>query len=89
MLTWGFFRLILSSGDEEQVKSAKSRVIYSSLALMFLLFVDAWVRVFSGGSLASSIPGVAGTLFKLALFFAAPTAIFFIIYGAYYYITSA
>lgn len=89
MLTWGFFRLILSSGDEEQVKSAKSRVIYSSLALMFLLFVDAWVRIFSGGSLSAAIPGVAGTLFKLALFFAAPTAIFFIIYGAYYYITSA
>ncbi len=89
MLTWGFFRLILSSGEEEQVKSAKSRVIYSSLALMFLLFVDTWVRAFTGGNLSTAIPGVAGTLFQLALFFAAPTAIFFIIYGAYYYITSA
>lgn len=89
MLTWWFFRLILSSGEEEQVKAAKSRVIYSSLALMFLLFVDIWVRTFSWGTLASSVPGIAGTLFKLALFFAAPVAIFFIIYGAYYYITSA
>lgn len=89
MLTWGFFRLILSSGDEEQIKSAKSRVIYSSLALMFLLFIDAWVRMVSTGNLASAVPGVAGTLFRLALFFAAPVAIFFIIYGAYYYITSA
>lgn len=89
MLTWGFFRLILSSGDEEQVKSAKSRVIYSSLGLVFLLFVDVWVRMLTGGDLAEDIPGVAGTFFQLALFFAAPTAIFFIIYGAYYYITSA
>jgi hypothetical protein len=89
MLTWGFFRLILSSGEEEQIKSAKSRVIYSSLALMFLLFVDVWVRMISSGNLASAVPGVAGTLFRLALFFAAPVAIFFIIYGAYYYITSA
>ena len=89
MLTWGFFRLILSSGEEEQIKSAKSRVIYSSLALMFLLFIDAWVRMVSSGNLAVSVPGVAGTIFRLALFFAAPVAIFFIIYGAYYYITSA
>lgn len=89
MLTWGFFRLILSSGDEEQIKSAKSRVIYSSLALVFLLFLDAWVRMITSWGLSTSIPGVAGTLFKLALFFAAPVAIFFIIYGAYYYITSA
>jgi heme/copper-type cytochrome/quinol oxidase subunit 3 len=28
-------------------------------------------------------------VFRLALFFAAPIALFFIIYGAYYYITSA
>lgn len=89
MLTWWIFRLILSSGDEEQVKSAKSRIIYSSLGLMFLLFIDAWIRAISSGSLATSITGVAGTLFRLALFFAAPIAIFFIIYGAYYYITSA
>ncbi len=89
MLTWGFFRLILSSGEEEQIKSAKSRVIYSSLALMFLLFIDAWVRMVSSGNLAVSVPGVAGTIFRLAIFFAAPVAIFFIIYGAYYYITSA
>jgi hypothetical protein len=89
MFTWGFFRLILSSGDEEQIKNAKSRVIYSSLALMFLLFVDMWIRMISSGNIGASIPGIAGTLFKLALFFAAPVAIFFIIYGAYYYITSA
>lgn len=48
MFTWGFFQLIISSGDEERVKSAKSRVIYSSLALIFLLFVEAWIRVVSG-----------------------------------------
>ncbi len=89
MLTWGFFRLILSSGDEEQVKAAKSRVLYSSLGLMFLLFIDGWIWVISTSDIGSSIPGIAGILFKIALFFAAPTAIFFIIYGAYYYITSA
>jgi len=90
MLTWGFFRLILSAGDEEKAKTAKSRVIYSLLALVFLLFVEVWVRIFSsGGSLAGTVPGVASTIFRLGLFFAAPVAIFFIIYGAYYYITSA
>jgi hypothetical protein len=45
--------------------------------------------VISTSDIGSSIPGIAGILFKIALFFAAPTAIFFIIYGAYYYITSA
>lgn len=89
MFTWAFFRLILSAGDEERLKSARSRLIYSSLALIFLLFVDMWIRTVSGGNLAATIPGVAGILFKLAIYFAAPVAIFFIIYGAYYYITSA
>ena len=89
MLSWGFFRLILSSGDEERVKAAKSRVINSVLALVFLLFAEAWIRAISGTSFVSSVSGIAGQAFRLAIFFAAPVAIFFIIYGAYYYITSA
>lgn len=89
MLSWGFFRLILSSGEEEQVKAAKSRVINSILGLVFLLFVEGWIRAVSGTNFVASISGVAGQAFRLAIFFAAPVAIFFIIYGAYYYITSA
>jgi hypothetical protein len=89
MFTWGFFRLIVSSGDEERVKSAKSRVIYSSLALIFMLFLELWVQVISRGDFGNGVGSVAWQAFRLAFFFAGPIAVFFIIYGAYYYITSA
>jgi hypothetical protein len=35
-LTWGFFRLILSGGDEEIQKKAKNRIVYGILGLIFL-----------------------------------------------------
>lgn len=89
MLTWGMFRLILSAGDEEQLKIARYRIIYSTIALIFMLFIDAWIRMVVNGNLTDSIPGVAGILIKLSLFFVAPAGIFFLIYGAYYFITSA
>ncbi len=43
----------------------------------------------SSGSFTGSIKTVGNKLLGIALYFAGPVAIFFIILGAYYYITSA
>lgn len=71
------------------MKSAKTRVIYSVLGLIFLLFVDTWSQAVMDTNIIRSLTGVTGRLFQLAIFFAGPFAVFFLIYGAYYYITSA
>lgn len=89
MFTWWLFNLILSAGDDEKKKKARNRVVYGIAGLIFIGFVDLWWGLVAEGDFANYIPTVAGTLFKLALFFAAPVVIFMLFYGAYYYITSA
>ena len=86
--TWGAFRLIMSGGDDEKQKTAKNRLIYGILGLIFLGFVEGWSRVVAYGDFTKTIPWVANKLYSLALFFAAPVAIFMMIWGAYFYITS-
>lgn len=86
--TWGAFRLIMSGGDDEKQKTAKNRLIYGILGLIFLGFVEGWSRVVAYGDFGKTIPNVANKLYSLALFFAAPVAIFMLIWGAYFYITS-
>lgn len=51
MFTWGLFRLIISGGDEEVLKSAKNRIIYGVLALLFMAFVRFWGPVIANGDL--------------------------------------
>lgn len=89
MFTWWLFNLIVSGGDDEKKKMARNRVVYGIAGLIFIGFVDLWWNLVAEGDFANYIPNIAGTLFKLALFFAAPVVIFMLFYGAYYYITSA
>ncbi len=89
MFTWWLFNLILSGGDDEKKKKATNRIIYWVLGLIFVGFVDLWWNLVAEGDFTNYIPSIARSLFKLALFFAAPVVIFMLFYGAYYYITSA
>lgn len=86
--TWWLFRLIMSGGDDEKQKNAKHRLTYGILGLIFLGFVEWWSRLVAYGDFTKAIPDVANKLFGIALFFAAPVAIFMMVWGAYYYITS-
>lgn len=47
-----------------------------------------WARLASAVNLQAEIEKAAGIGFGVAFYFAAPVAIFFLILGAYYYITS-
>lgn len=88
MFTWWLFRLIVSAGDEEIRKTARNRIIYGSLALIFMGFVELWARLVSVWDFSSRIPTVGKQIFGLALYFAGPVAIFMLMWWAYYYITS-
>lgn len=89
MFTWGLFRMIVSAGDEEAQKQGKNRLIYGTIGLLFLWFVEFWGTLVANGDFENYIPSIANSLFWIAIFFAAPVAIFFLIWWAYYYITSA
>jgi hypothetical protein len=89
MFTWWLFRMIVSGGDEEIQKQAKHRLIYGTLGLIFLWFVEWWSLLIANGDFTGKITEVWWKLFGIALFFAAPIAVFFLIWWSYYYITSA
>jgi Type IV secretion system pilin len=92
IFTWGLFQLILSAGDDEKKKMARNRLLYGILGLIFLGFVEAWWALVSAGNFSTNIVNgvsdIGRKLLGLSLFFAAPIAIFMLIWAGYYYITS-
>jgi hypothetical protein len=88
MFTWWLFRMIVSAGDDEAQKQWKNRLIYGTLGLIFLGFVEFWGALVAGGDFEDYIPYIGSKLFGIAIYFAAPIAIFFLMWWAYYYITS-
>ncbi len=89
MFTWGLFELLISGGDDEKRKTAKNRILYGLLGLIFLWFVGLWWQLVAVGDFGYYIPNFTGTIFALVMYFAAPVAIFMLIWGAYLFITSA
>ena len=80
--------LISSAWNEEKVKGAKQKFLNGALALVFMGIIQAWVVVAYSGDIPKG-QGIFAQLTNMALFFAGPVAIFFLILWAYYYITSA
>lgn len=80
-------RLIASRWNEEMVTEAKNKIIYGILALIFVGVIEAWKRVAIFGSVDEA-ESLFESLANVALFFAAPIAIFFLTLAWYYYITS-
>ena len=87
--TWGLFRLIMSGGDEEKQKMAKDRIIYGTLGLIFLWFVKFWGAMIGKWDFSWEFATVGNKFLGIALYFAGPIAIFFLVMWGYYYITSA
>lgn len=88
MFVWWAFGLIISRGKDDYKENAKNRLVYGVMGLLFLGIVEVWTRAMGDSNLQKGITDVAGSVFGMALFFAAPVAIFFLILWAYYYITS-
>ncbi len=69
------------------MKEAKNKILYTILALIFVGMIEAWKALAFGGSISDGV-NIFASLANLALFFAAPVAIFFLTLAGYYYITS-
>ncbi len=87
MITLAGINLIASRGREEKMSEAKNKIVYSVLALIFVGMIEAWKRLAFGWNLEEG-KNLFESLANLALFFAAPVAIFFLTLAGYYYITS-
>ncbi len=87
MLTFAGIKLMTSRGREENMKEAKNKILYTVLALIFVGIIEAWKKLAFGGVIADGV-SLFASLANLALFFAAPVAIFFLTLAGYYYITS-
>jgi hypothetical protein len=87
--TWWFFRLILSGGNEEIQKKAKSRILNGILGLLFFGFVKVWGSVIAKADFFGEFGVVGNRLLGLALYFAAPVVIWFFVLAAFYMITAA
>jgi len=87
MLTIAGISLLTSRGREEKMKEAKNKIVYTILALIFVGIIEAWKSLAFGGVIDDGV-SLFGSLANLALFFAAPVAIFFLSLAWYYFITS-
>lgn len=91
---WAIFMIVLagiqlmtSRGREERLTEAKNKILYIILALIFVSIIEAWKRLAFGWVIDDGV-NLFASLANLALFFAAPIAIFFLTLAGYYYITS-
>lgn len=87
MITIAGIQLMTSRWREEKLKEAKNKILYTVLALIFVGIIEAWKNLAFGGVIEDG-KNLLETLSNLALFFAAPVAIFFLTLAGYYYITS-
>lgn len=87
MFVMAGFQYITSKGDEKTQKNVRAKFVWGLGALIFIGLIEAWIRVVYGGSIPEG-QSLFAKVANLALFFAGPIAIFFLILGGYYMITS-
>ncbi|MDD3646369.1 MAG: hypothetical protein PHH06_03080 [Candidatus Gracilibacteria bacterium] len=87
MLIIAGIKVLTSMGKEERLKEGKNKVLYSIIALVFAGIIEAWKIFAFEGSISKGMD-IFENLANLALFFAGPTAIFFLTFAGYYYITA-
>ncbi|MDD2487809.1 MAG: hypothetical protein PHS92_05595 [Candidatus Gracilibacteria bacterium] len=79
----------MSSGaQEDKRKKARGKIIQGVFGLIFLGIIQVWVNVIYSGDIPKA-QGVFAQIANIGIFFSGPVAIFFLILGGFYYITSA
>ncbi|EKD66165.1 MAG: hypothetical protein ACD_49C00060G0007 [uncultured bacterium (gcode 4)] len=77
-----------SNGKDDIKKKAKWRFLYWFFGLIFLWVIEAWIKVVYNWNIPQT-QWIFAQLSNLAIFFAGPITIFFLILWGFYYITSA
>ncbi|MDD5212980.1 MAG: hypothetical protein PHG82_00925 [Candidatus Gracilibacteria bacterium] len=80
-------KIMTARGRDDKLKEAKSKLLYTILALVFVGVIDVWKQVAFSGSIADG-KNLFDNIANLSLFFAGPVAIVFLILAGYYYVTS-
>jgi len=84
---WGI-QIMTSGWDEKAQASARSKILWWVGGLIFLGLIQVWISIVYSGNIPNG-QWFFAKLANMALFFAGPTAILFLIYGGYLFITSA
>ena len=87
MITLAGIQVMTSRGRDEKMTEAKNKILYTVLALIFVSIIEAWKSLAFNGQISDGV-NLFESLANLALFFAAPIAMFFLTLAGYYYITS-
>ncbi|MDD4151234.1 MAG: hypothetical protein PHR68_01345 [Candidatus Gracilibacteria bacterium] len=80
-------KIMTARGRDDKLKEAKSKLLYTILALIFVGVIDVWKNVAFSGSLSDG-KNLFDNLANLSLFFAGPIAIVFLSMAGYYYVTA-
>ncbi len=72
---------------EEEVTKAKTKILYSSIALIFVWFIEGWRRLAMSTNLEQWWK-LFGSMASITLVFAWPVAFLFLSLAGYYYITA-
>ncbi len=87
LFVFSAIQLMSSRGGEDQKKSSKGSMFYGVIALIFVSVIDPWVRIVYSNDVSGG-QQIFSQLASFALFLAGPTVVFFLILGAYYYLTA-
>lgn len=88
MIILSWIKLMMARWQDDQITEAKNKIIWSVVWLIFVWFIEAWQRFVYTWNI-SDWQEIFETIIELVLYFAWPTAIFFLSLAWYYYITSA
>lgn len=87
MLVYAGIEIMTARERQEQIGEWKEKIIYVILALIFLWFIESWKNIAFNWNISDGV-NLFETIANLGLFFAGPTALFFLTLAGYYYITS-
>ena len=85
IMSW--IKIMTARWREEEVTKAKSKILYSIIALIFVWFIESWRRLAMSWDIVEWWE-LFWKITKIALLFAWPVAIFFLTLAWYYYITA-
>ena len=93
MIILAGYKILLARGKDEDISAARSKILYSVIALFFVGFIEALKRVVFSGNLTeagwgTSASGLFSSIANLTLLFAVPIALFFLFLATFYFITA-
>lgn len=87
LFVFEWVKIMTARWRDDKLKEAKSKLLYTILALIFVWVIDVWKNVAFSWSL-SDWKNLFDNLANLSLFFAGPIAIVFLSMAWYYYVTA-